>query len=138
MSTDVETTAAPGANELAGQRTDLALERTIMAAERTLLAWIRTAIAMIGFGFTVYKFIELLNQQGTVQPLWKARNLGLSFIAIGTIGLTLAVLQHGRLMQRLRREGRHAPLGPSMLVAAFVSVVGILALLNVLFQIGPF
>jgi putative membrane protein len=35
----------------------LALDRTRMAAERTLMAWVRTALSMIGFGFTIYKFL---------------------------------------------------------------------------------
>ena len=36
----------------------LAMERTRMAADRTLMGWIRTALSMIGFGFTIFKFLE--------------------------------------------------------------------------------
>ena len=37
----------------------LATERTRMAADRTLMGWIRTALSMIGFGFTIYKFLGI-------------------------------------------------------------------------------
>jgi len=40
----------------------LALDRTRLAAERTLMAWVRTALSMISFGFTIYKFLQVLQQ----------------------------------------------------------------------------
>ena len=40
----------------------LARERSREAAERTLMAWIRTALALIGFGFTIAKFHDYLEQ----------------------------------------------------------------------------
>jgi putative membrane protein len=42
----------------------LAIERTRMAADRTLMGWIRTALSMIGFGFTIFKFLEYMKEQG--------------------------------------------------------------------------
>ena len=48
--------------------THFAWLRTRMAAERTLEAWVRTAISLIGFGFTIVKFFERLNQIPGVPP----------------------------------------------------------------------
>ena len=48
------------ATALARERTRLALERTAIAAKRTLMAWVRTSISMIGFGFSIYKFLQYL------------------------------------------------------------------------------
>ena len=41
----------------------LATERTRMAADRTLMGWIRTALSMIGFGFTIFKFLESIQSR---------------------------------------------------------------------------
>ena len=47
----------------------LALDRTRMAAERTLMAWVRTALSMIAFGFTIYKFLQVIQEQSTLPVL---------------------------------------------------------------------
>ena len=76
---------------LAEERTDLAYQRTIIAAERTLMAWIRTALSMIGFGFTIYKFFQYQADEiasGKIQRPNAPRNLGLSLIALGTLGIS--------------------------------------------------
>ena len=47
----------------------LALDRNKLAAERTLMAWVRTALSMISFGFTIYKFLQVIDEQTTVPVL---------------------------------------------------------------------
>jgi len=47
----------------------LAIDRTRMASERTLQAWVRTALSMIAFGFTLYKFLQVMQAQSTVPVL---------------------------------------------------------------------
>jgi uncharacterized protein DUF202 len=42
--------------------------RTRMSAERTLMSWVRTAISLIGFGFTIFQFLERLNTMTGAQP----------------------------------------------------------------------
>ena len=44
----------------------LALDRNKLAAERTLMAWIRTALSMISFGFTIYKFLQVIDEQSAI------------------------------------------------------------------------
>src|SRR5512137_1808779 len=63
----------------------LALERTRMAADRTLMGWIRTALSMISFGFTIFKFLEYVQEQ-SITPLRRAhgpREVGITLIGIG-------------------------------------------------------
>ena len=40
--------------------TELARERTRQAADRTLMAWIRTSLSLIGFGFGIAKYRDIL------------------------------------------------------------------------------
>ena len=126
-------------NALAQERTDLALRRTIMAADRTLMAWVRTAISMIGFGFTIYKFLQYLAEENPARtvPIQGPRNLGLTFIGLGIGSLAIAVVQNWHARAQLSEAGRR-PFSLSLAVAAVVALIGVLAFMNVLLRIGPF
>ena len=47
-------------DELAHDRTYMACGRSVMALERTLMAWIRTSLSLIGFGFAIFKFLQVM------------------------------------------------------------------------------
>jgi putative membrane protein len=120
--------------------TDLAFERTRMAAERTLIAWIRTALSMISFGFTIYKFLQAM-QESQKLPIRQngPRNLGLTLIALGTIGLILACIQHRNLLTQLHYSssvGAHWSL--AMMVAVSISLLGTLAFVSIALRMGPY
>jgi len=120
--------------------TDLAFERTRMAAERTLIAWIRTALSMISFGFTIYKFLEAMQESQKVhlQPNGP-RNLGLTLIALGTAGLILACIQHQSLLKQLHYStSLGARWSLAMMVAVAVSLLGVLAFASIALQMGPY
>jgi inner membrane protein YidH len=42
--------------------------RTRMSMERTLMSWVRTATALIGFGFTIFQFLQRFNQTPGIAP----------------------------------------------------------------------
>jgi putative membrane protein len=140
MEAGVAAAQKPDANALAVERTDWALERTIMAADRTLMAWIRTAISMIGFGFTVYKFLQYTHQQRPegLPSLDGPRNLGLAFIGLGLISLVIAVIQDWNYTKRLTREHRRRPFNLTLVVAGLVALIGVFTLTSMLLRIGPF
>ena len=140
METAAIVTHKPDANGLAVERTDWALERTFMAADRTLMAWVRTAISMIGFGFTLYKFLQYIHQQKPegLATLAGPRNLGLAFIGLGLVSLVIAVIQDWHYTKRLRSEFRRRPFNLSLLVAGLVALIGVFTFMSLLFHIGPF
>jgi len=115
----------------------MARERTILAADRTLMAWIRTTLSMISFGFTIYKFLQAMFESGksALSPRGP-RNFGLALISLGVWALAIACLQYWREMRRFN-PGR-TPFSLALAVAGFVALFGILALMNMLFHIGPF
>jgi putative membrane protein len=138
MTTPNETSSKPLSDQLAETRTDLAVERTVLAADRTLMAWIRTSISMIGFGFTLYKFLQYLGEElpGGGPPPRGARNFGLAFIAFGVVSLILAAVQHWRRLKRVDPDRQ--PFGMTDLAAGVVALLGVLAFANLAFRIGPF
>ena len=120
--------------------TDLAFERTRMAAERTLIAWIRTALSMISFGFTIYKFLQAMqeSQKVPIRPNGP-RNLGLTLIALGTIGLIVACIQHRSLLKQLHYSSSvGARWSLAMMVAVAMSLLGTLAFVSIAIRIGPY
>jgi putative membrane protein len=120
---------------------DLGYERTRMAADRTLMAWIRTSVSMISFGFTIYKFFQYLRESDALTrelPHFGARNLGLTLVAIGTFLMGIALVEHIIYMRSLSRwANQKFSLSLTLIAALFISVLGLLALLNLLLNIGP-
>jgi putative membrane protein len=109
---------------------DLAETRTVLAAERTLMAWIRTALAMISFGFSIYKFIHMLNREEERAP----HRLGLVLAALGTFSLAAGTVQYARTIRTL---GGGRQVGFPFYVACAVIALGVVVLAGIVFRIGP-
>ena len=126
---------------LAEERTDLAYQRTIIAAERTLMAWIRTSLSMIGFGFTIFKFFQYQADEiasGKIQRPNAPRNLGLTFIALGTLALAGAAWQHRQFLKSLGTSEKKHTISTSIVVAMVVILIGAVTFYGVLLKAGPF
>lgn len=114
----------------------LALERTFLAYERTLMAWNRTATSMITFGFALYKFFFYLHQEKPAtlgEQIFGARTYGLCIMGIGVFTLVIATLQHRRQMRALREMYPEAPTSLSLVLAALMGTLGVIA-----FTVGIF
>jgi putative membrane protein len=125
---------------LGRQRTDLAVARTVMAADRTLMAWTRTSLAMISFGFTLYKFMQYLREEGktVLIPTERgAQNFGMAMIVAGILFLLLACVQYWHLTRKVK-PGQKWHFSLALVVAGFVVALGLLAVLNAALRIGPF
>ena len=115
-------------------------ERSGMSAERTLMAWIRTSMSMITFGFTLIKTFQYLFEPGATGRISPhgPRNLGIMLIGIGTLALPLATVQYWRYRRRLGTAGpRLRAFDLTLGVAILVSLLGVFAIMNVLFRLGP-
>jgi uncharacterized membrane protein YidH (DUF202 family) len=111
----------------------LALDRTFLAHERTLMAWVRTASSLITFGFTLYKFFFYLQEQEPgkhAEQLIGPRTYGLIMIGIGVFTLAAAAWQHHGQMKRLRARYAEAPFSLSLVLAALITVLGILGFIT--------
>src|SRR5262245_54175260 len=113
------------------------MERTIAAYERTLLAWIRTSTSMITFGFALYEFSEYLSQHEPDRVrnrLLTAHTFGVLMIVFGIAALVLATLQYRRVMRRLEALTPVLPFSFGLLLAALISLLGLLALFETAFR----
>ena len=119
---------------------ELARERSREAADRTLMAWIRTSLSLIGFGFAIASFREILLEGGLIRNPHKEFNgalvFGLSFVSLGVLGLLAATLQHWNILQHLKREDfTYTGFRPLVLVMAILlMLIGLFAFLAVMLR----
>ena len=115
--------------------TELAVARTRAAYERTMMSWIRTATSLITFGFTIYKFFQL-DGLDRKQPnrLIGPREFAFMLVSIGLISLVLATIENRRNIRALGAQHAVKQRSLAVLVAALISILGILALLAMIFR----
>ena len=118
--------------------TRLAYERTFLAHERTLMAWVRTSSSLITFGFSIYKFFQLergMGKEFASAQIIGPRHFSMILIIIGVVSLVLATIQHRRQLEMLKVEYKNAPASTAGIVAGLISVMGLLAILAVIFRL---
>ena len=120
--------------------TELAKERSREAADRTLMAWIRTCLSLIGFGFGIAKFRDILAEAGLVRNpghIHSTLIFGLSFILLGVFGLLAAVIQHWRILQHLKFENfQYTGFRPLVMIAAIILLlIGLFAFISILLRL---
>ncbi len=114
----------------------LAIERTIQAEGRSLLAWMRTSLSLIGFGFTIYKSLQYLYEEGSKQLMREQtpRNIGLFLIITGTLPLLLAIIAYVKKVKQLGKKGSRF-LDPNFLGACVIFLFGSILILTLVFKI---
>ncbi|MGE3876006.1 MAG: YidH family protein [Parvibaculaceae bacterium] len=136
--------------ELSSRRTGMSFQRTRMSADRTLMSVIRTSLSLISFGFTIYQVFQKLRDQSLLTGAAPARNFGMALVSLGIAMLVIGIVYHVQFMLGLREERNsmkaaglvHAesrfPPSLTLITALILLVIGIAAILSMLFQIGPF
>jgi putative membrane protein len=117
--------------------TELAMDRTLLAHDRTLMAWVRTATSLIGFGFTIYKFFQYLREHEGLEAdgrILGPHRFATLMISIGLVSLLLATIQQLQLRKKLKRIYPQAGFPLATIMAALISLLGILALIAVVLR----
>lgn len=124
--------SAPGLD----QSTKLAFDRTWVAYERTMLAWVRTATSLITFGFSIYKFFQILREDSPgANYLIGARQFGILLVTIGLASLGLATLEYRQNIRALGPEYQVRPRSLAVIVAALLSILGVVAMSVMIFRL---
>jgi len=136
--------------EMSMRRTGMSFQRTRMSADRTLMSVIRTSLSLISFGFTIYQVFEKLREAGTLAHAAAPRNFGVTLVTLGVLMLIGGIVYHIQFMVGLRDERTamagdgliHAqsrfPVSLILIAALLLLVVGIVAIVSMVFQSGPF
>jgi putative membrane protein len=114
------------ANPLPALPSDLAAVRTILAADRTLMAWIRTSLSMLSFGFTIYKFMDAMADQGMLERTHSPRRVGLALCAMGVAAILFGTISYWVTLRDVRRVEAFRLLRSVLVMAIVLSIGGVL------------
>jgi len=136
--------------ELSSRRTGMSFQRTRMSADRTLMSVIRTSLSLIGFGFTIAQVFQKLRDQDIITKAAAPRNFGVALVALGILMLLIGIGYHIQFMlglrhlrESMRKEGLlHGetvfPVSFTLITALILLLIGVAAILSIVFRIGPF
>ena len=142
--------AAAVNTELASRRTGMSFQRTRMSADRTLMSVIRTSLSLIGFGFTLFQVFQKLHESNVLKSGKAPLHFGLTLVVLGVAMLVVGIGSHVIFMYGLREERAqlkadgliHAesqfPLSLTLMVAVLLLGIGVLAIVSMVFGVGPF
>jgi putative membrane protein len=115
--------------------TILAFDRTRASYERTMMSWVRTATSLITFGFSVYKFFQIeVPENANGRHLIGPREFALALVGIGLVSLVLATVEFRQNIRSLDAQYGEKRRSLAVIMAALISLLGILALALMLFR----
>lgn len=118
---------------------DLAVTRTILALDRTLLAWIRTSVALLGFGFTLAKFIRGYIASGAIHGVnpESPRNIGIVMLLLGLGGLVGGMVEYSRSLVALKKQHKISLWSPALIMAISLLFAGMYVAYDILWNTAP-
>jgi putative membrane protein len=128
-SKDPTATSGLSTLEVQNLQVEMARTRTLLALDRTLLAWIRTSLALLGFGFTLARFVHDLIATKALpslpHSLQSPKQLGLTLMVLGIAGLLFGSYDHWNSVNQLRGEVKISAWSASLVVALFLAMLSL-------------
>ena len=136
--------------ELSSRRTGMSFQRTRMSADRTLMSVVRTSLSLISFGFTIFQFFSKLVAVNLETKTSAVRHFAVALVLLGIAMLVFGIGFHLAFMRGLREERAQLkedglihgeskfPVSLTLLIALLLLVIGMLAIVSMLSNAGPF
>lgn len=136
--------------DMSMRRTGMSFQRTRMSADRTLMSVIRTSLSLISFGFTIFQIFQKLHENRVLASAEAARHFGTALVALGIFMLVAGIAYQVIFMYGLRVERRDMkqggliyaaslfPVSFTLITAILLLVIGVFAIVSMVFRIGPF
>ena len=119
--------------------------RTRLAVERTMMAYMRTAVSLIAFGFTIFQFIDRVQDASGRDVRYPQASwyLALAMILCGVGAAVTSLFEYQRLISYLRSGGYSAIAGvpsvqrrtPLYAITGVLILIGIFAFFSVLLSV---
>ena len=121
----------------APEHVDLGAVRTLMAANRTLMAWVRTSLAMLGFGFTIYKILQEVQQAaGTSVPQDNTpRNAGIFLAVAATVAMVMGTVEYWTILRRLCLLEHFRLTQPVLIMAVLICISGMVLCIGIMVRV---
>src|SRR5262249_15979679 len=113
--------------------------RTALALDRTLLSWVRTSLSLIGFGFTLARFLHDLVSKGYLHGVEPEgpRQLGILMMILGVAGLLAGSFDYYRCVRRLKNTISISTWSSSLVVTLLLAFLSILLMFSLLNNLNP-
>ncbi len=118
---------------------ELSTIQATLALDRTLLAWVRTSLTLIGFGFTLARFVYDLVQKGVLQGVQSnyPREIGFGLMILGVATLIGGALEYVRFSKKLQGSSRSSIWSVSLVVTIILALLAMLLMWGLAAELKP-
>lgn len=110
----------------------------MLSAERSLMSWVRTSLSMIGFGFSIYAFLQSLMQKGisfTMTPEGP-RRIGIFLLALGVCSILFGSVEYIHIARQIYKLHKVTIDIFSLIISLLVFLLGLLLLSAIIIKIN--
>ena len=114
---------------------NLPVMNTLMAADRTLMSWTRTSLSLLSFGFTIFKILQALQDEGKLVRSDVPRDAGLFLTAMGTFAMVMGTLEYWQTLRVLDQQRIFSRPRSPLIMAIIMSISGVLLFVSILWKL---
>ena len=132
-----ESTDAAASNIEQPSALELSNIQATLALDRTLLAWVRTSLTLIGFGFTLARFVYDLIEKGELKGVQSTypREIGIALMVLGLSTLVGGAFEYVRFGKRLRKGQKASLWSVSLAVTIMLVLLTLFLMVGLLLEL---